>query len=360
VLFGRKTVFTKKNTLLILRLDSIGDYILFRNFIQVIKESGKYKNYKITLCGNSWWKDLSESLEANYIDEFIWVDYVKMNDVNYRFRIFNQVHSRGFELLIHPTYSRDVISDSVVKNSGAKSKIGYDGDLVNLTADQKKKNDPAYSYLVPSESEFKFEFYRNRFFFEHILPDHIDLKKPQIKWSLVKENKIIVFPGAKDAFRRWSPLNFAALCDTLKTDFPDDEFVICGSEQDDIFANAIIENSKNKFLNYTGKLTLTELLDMLSQAKLIITNDSGPFHIAVALNKKVLCISNGNNYGRFTPYPKEMNTSGAVIFPAELLRINSESERLDQFCRHGSLLDINSIEVSVVHDMIKKYFEQEK
>ena len=50
---------TNSNTLLIIRLDAIGDYLLFRNFLSVIRASRKYKDYEITLCGNIVWKDLS-------------------------------------------------------------------------------------------------------------------------------------------------------------------------------------------------------------------------------------------------------------------------------------------------------------
>ncbi len=46
------------NSLLIVRLDAIGDYILFRNFLKVIRNSEKFNNYTITLCGNTLWKDI--------------------------------------------------------------------------------------------------------------------------------------------------------------------------------------------------------------------------------------------------------------------------------------------------------------
>jgi len=95
----RPLIFIKKRTLLILRLDSIGDYILFRNFIPYLKTSEKYKNYKITLCGYLWWKELSENLDAKYISEFIWVDYSQMTDIKYRFNIHKKIHSKKLHLL---------------------------------------------------------------------------------------------------------------------------------------------------------------------------------------------------------------------------------------------------------------------
>ena len=46
------------NSLLLFRVDAIGDFILFRNFIEVLSQSRKYSNFDITLLGNVLWKDL--------------------------------------------------------------------------------------------------------------------------------------------------------------------------------------------------------------------------------------------------------------------------------------------------------------
>ena len=70
-------VYTK--TLLLVRIDSIGDYVLFRNFIGIIKKSEKYKDYKITLCGNIAWKELAETFDREFISDFVWIDSKKLS-----------------------------------------------------------------------------------------------------------------------------------------------------------------------------------------------------------------------------------------------------------------------------------------
>ena len=64
----------KQKSLLLIRLDAIGDYVLFRNFIQILKNSEKYKDYSITLVGNPIWKNLSEEIDISFIDRFIWLE----------------------------------------------------------------------------------------------------------------------------------------------------------------------------------------------------------------------------------------------------------------------------------------------
>ena len=75
--FSSKKSAIRKNTMLILRTDAIGDYILFRNFIKYIKESEKYRHYSIALCGNELWKDLAENYDNEFVDSFIWIDKTK-------------------------------------------------------------------------------------------------------------------------------------------------------------------------------------------------------------------------------------------------------------------------------------------
>jgi len=343
----------KPNTLLIVKVDSIGDYVLFRNFIQEIKNSDTYKNHRITLCGNSWWKDLAENLDASVIDNFIWIDYSKLNDCGYWFRLHKKIFFSRFETVIQSTFSRDRIGDDIVKYSAAKKKIGSEGDLVNLTALKKKENDETYTRLIPSAGKYMFEFNRNKHFFEQVLNKKIAISKPSIASVHQTETKIIFFPGAKDTFRRWSTGNFAALSKKLKSDFPAATFVICGSAQDTPMAKEIIALSTVSFTDLTGKLSLMQLVAELEQAKLVIANDSGPFHIAVALNKKVICISNGNNYSRFTPYPEEMKTQSIVIYPDQITA-RSEQERREQFCREVKEIDINNISVEQVYLQVKE------
>src|SRR5205085_581241 len=65
----------------------------------------------------------------------------------------------------------------------------------------------------------------------------------------------------------------------------------------------------------TGKNDLPQLINIFKEAKLIVTNDSGPYHIANAMNKRVVAIFNGYLYGRFLPYPPEMNLQGICAYP---------------------------------------------
>lgn len=352
--FKKTSFFRKKNTLLILRIDSIGDYVLFRNYLNVIRKSEKYKNHKITLCGNNWWKELSEKLDHNDVDDFIWIDYTRaITDFRYRFELNKKIYFRGFETVVQPTYSRDWLGDQLVILSGAKVKIGNEGDEINLTPQLKEKNNSSYSILIPSAKACCFEFERNREFILQWLTIPVNIPKPFISSAQPTEMKIIFFPGAKDAFRRWSPENFYRLGSLLNENFPSYELLIGGSKQDANLANEIMALGNVPFTNCCGKYSLQSLIDFIASAEIIIANDSGPFHIATALGKKVIGLSNGNNYGRFTPYPSSMKTQSEVIYPLEVMQY-PEVIRIKKFCREVKEIDINTITVEQVFLLTKE------
>ena len=59
---------------LIVRLDAIGDYILWRNCLRFLRKSEKYRNAHLTVLGNPAWRSLAEAFDGDCADEWIWVE----------------------------------------------------------------------------------------------------------------------------------------------------------------------------------------------------------------------------------------------------------------------------------------------
>jgi ADP-heptose:LPS heptosyltransferase len=348
-LLKHSSLFTRRRSLLFLKIDSIGDYVLVRNFIECLRQSEKYKEYSITLCGNEQCKDLAKRLDAKYIKRFVWIDYYKMRmDREYRLKKHLQIYLSGFEVLIHPTFSRCAVSDDIVKHSGAKDKIGFAGDYANLPEADSKFNNKWYSRLIDINPDVKFEFERNREFFKRLL-GNVTMVRLSIPFNKAVEEYVVICPGAKFEFRRWSPGNFAKLCDLIGSAYGG-KFIIAGSSEDAPLANEIKQRSRQQFDDYTGEKNLGYLIDIFSKARLIITNDSGPLHIAFAMNKNVIGISNGHHYERFTPYPSYMNMNGTCIYPKEINKLLTVSTRPDL------LPDINIIQPEEVYKIITEKY----
>ena len=346
-----KRVQIKQNTLLLIRLDSIGDYILVRNFFQSLKQSKRFRSYKITLCGNVLWKELAETFDSNTIDEFIWIDRKKFySNILYKYKVLKQIHSKGFEVCIDTTFSREILyGDTIVKSSCAKEKIGSRGAPDSYVVWKRKLfSNNFYTELIEVFAENLFEFKRNKYFFEQIINEKINLQKPFLDTSGIKldslpsQKYIVIFPGANDEKRIWSIGNFVEVAKYILEN-SSYLIVLCGSRKESELADTFDNNMNNsRIINFTGKLTLVELAKVIGSAEFLISNETGAVHIAAAAGTKFLCISNGNHLGRFNPYPEDIFKSGSYIYPESVIKELKKTGLTNRY-RFNSNENINSI-----------------
>lgn len=340
---------SKTKNLLVVKLDSIGDYLLFRNFLQVLKESERYCDHTITLCGNSWWKDLSEDVDKDWVTEFIWVDYHRLEDEDYNMAISKQLYSKAFDVALTPTYSRCRYTDELMLQSGAKVKFAPRGDALNMNETLMFKNEKRYTRLIELADRLSFEFERNSDFFSQVTGQAVRLTQPKLTNANGRRNTVIIAPGAKAEFRRWSPENFYQLALHVKKQDNTVEFIICGAPSEVELAEKIIQcGNEITFNDLTGKINLLQLAEYLSNARLLLCNDSGPYHLGAALNTPVICMSNGNHYRRFCPYPAHYGKRHLELFPPSLNVSSLSNTQITELQTQGSAIDINEIRVELV------------
>ena len=347
-------------SLVLIRLDAIGDYILFRNFIETLKNSQKYKDYSITLIGNIVWKDLTEELDNKFIDKFIWLDRNSFSkNLIYRYRKLKEIVSTGYEIIINPIFSRTFFfDDNIVKLIHAQEKIGSIGNASNIEEWQKNISDKYYTKLIKNPKELMFEFYRNKFFFENLLDSKINIKRPNISLKKKKlglklsKKYAILFIGASDRYRKWSVKKFSKTGNYLKKKYGYN-IVICGSNNEIDDANELKKYFDTNILNLAGKTTLLDLLFVISNADLILSNETSAPHIAVALNlKNIFVIYNGKHFGRFTPYPNEISKNYHALYHPLIERNLEEYKKISNQQGFVSKLDIDEISLDKVKSKI--------
>ena len=361
-LLKRKRYEIKSNTLLLIRLDSIGDYVLFRNFLEWVKESKKYNNYNITLCGNIIWKDLAETFDRDYVNDFIWLNRKKFySNLKYKFQLLKNINKSGYETVIDTTYGREILyGDAIVRASGAKVKIGSTGSQEkHVSWKRKMLTDKYYTKLIPAANENIFEFLRNKEFFELLLDKKLNIKQPQIGFSRLSKyeglpNKYcLVFPGSNDQNRRWSVSNYAEICEHLISKFGMLVVIPLGGGEKYISDEIGKIVKSKKLIDLSGKCSLTELAAIIADSEIVISNDTAAVHIAAAVGKRFLCISNGSYFGRFLPYPKNIFSKANYIFPDEIMKDLEAFENSVSKWQFNSPFDINSITVTKVKEKIK-------
>lgn len=359
--FAKKKAFINSKELIIVRSDVIGDYILFRNFLKTLKESQKFSDYKITLLGDKSWQQLSEILDVNYVDNFIWIDTKKFcNDYKYRFLTIRDISFKGYEVLINPIYSRNyLISESIVKVVSANNKIGCKGDDTTISQYYKKKANKNYTTLLNCCDDILFEFYRNYEFFENFLGEPLTDIKFEMKINKrnifdIHSNKYaILFLGASNSFRQWSAESFAKVAKYIEQQYGY-KIVICGASSD-IPQAEVFTKRFSSCINLVGKTSLIELASIIEQCQLIVSNETSAVHMAAALGvKPIFVIYNGNHFGRFTPYPKELCKYYYLIGHPFIKADENNYKRISNQRNYIKRLNINEISVETVINTITK------
>ena len=185
-------------------------------------------------------------------------------------------------------------SSIIARLSGAKEVIGF--------------KDAACSFWFTKKVERtgEHEVFKNHMLleamdenFKKIRPD---LKHPYILFppaesdrkdlvAIEKGSFIAVAPGSKWHTKRWTSTGYAETISKLLK-MTEHKIIITGDKADIKFSDAIVSMlpPSRRITDMTGKLSIPELFYLLGKARLLITNDSAPQHIAVGLGVPVIAI----------------------------------------------------------------------
>ncbi len=111
------------------------------------------------------------------------------------------------------------------------------------------------------------------------------------------EDYAIIAPGARWETKKWPSDRFGKVASML-----DIKTIVIGSSSDAEIAKEIEFSSEGKALSMAGKTDIKDLISIIRSAKFIVTNDSGPMHIAAALNIPTIALFGPTNSVKTGPY----------------------------------------------------------
>lgn len=107
---------------------------------------------------------------------------------------------------------------------------------------------------------------------------------------------IAIHPSASCISKRWMPDRFAQVADRLMTEQGLKICLVAG-ESDVLFAHQVAQGMRQVPANFAGRLSVAELAALLARCRLLISNDSGPVHVAAAVGTPVVDIFGRNQRG---------------------------------------------------------------
>ncbi len=271
----------------VLRANALGDFIFVLPALRALKET--FPGVEIVYLGKVWHQEFLKGRPVP-IDRVIVVPpypgvgaaYDYQRDEAQLDRFFEEMQAEDFDLAFQ-FHGGGGNSNPFIKRLDAKKSIG----LQAAGAPPLDINVPYIMYFsepmryleVVSKAGAKTAFVEPEF---ETIPSDLDEILALIP-DYQTQKLIVIHPGATDLRRRWSPRNFAAVADFLiKTGFT---VIITGSDWEREVTDAVIENMAQKkyVVNFCGQLSLAGLTGLLSVSKLLISNDTGPLHLARAL-----------------------------------------------------------------------------
>jgi ADP-heptose:LPS heptosyltransferase len=309
------------NRVLVVRLDAIGDFILWLDAAQVLVGHYKKQGKIVILVANAAWAAWARDLAI--FEEVLPVNVRQFqHDPIYRYRVGRQIQRLGCSIAIEPTYSRSwLLGDSAIRISGARERIGSAGDASNLSR-RKRIADLWYTRLVPADPAPCMELERNAEFIRNFCQPAFLAALPQLPCAAAPQDDIflaatagqpyyVLFPGASWEGRRWPVAGFLEVGEKLhrRTGWLG---VVCGGASDLDTVNDLCGRSTVPLLNWAGRTDLAQLASILSAARLLITNETSAVHMGAACGTPTVCLLGGGHYGRFMPYQIHRETARPV------------------------------------------------
>lgn len=272
----------KIKNILLVRNDRFGEFILNIPAFRAIKTA--YPDAKLALIVNPYILELAKLIK-DVDDAIIWEN--KRHRLNQILRLSKEIKRRNFDLCVIFNPAKEF--NLMTFFAGIPMRVGYSRKwgflLTHKIKDEKYlglKHEVEYNLdlacLAGAETEDK----------------SIALKIDENADSVVKDfglegDFIVLHPWTSDPVKQWPFDNFVGLAKMITGKLGINLVIIGGKEETDK-DSTLFRNIGANIINLTGKTSLLQLAAVLKRAKLLVSGDSGPVHLACAVGSPVLAI----------------------------------------------------------------------
>jgi lipopolysaccharide heptosyltransferase II len=287
--------------ILIWEVNWIGDVLFSTPFIRAIRK--KFPDARITCVSTPRTKEV---LETNpNIDDILVFDEKNINRGLFeKWRMIRRLRKKRFDIvfLLHRSLTRALICAL----SGITQRIGYSYRKRDFLLTHKTKAPDGVAHKIEyflglarkagAESDgVGMDFYftdDDRLFVENFF---------KVNKIAPGDAVIAVNPGGNWGPKRWPVEKYAELCCQLTKKF-NAKVVVTGGDKDVDLYLRIQDLCHEKLLSLSGKTTLRQLGAFLSRCDVIISGDSGPMHIALALRRKTVALFGPTSHALTGPF----------------------------------------------------------
>ena len=320
-------VFKERRGVLVVRMDGIGDMVLFRRVLDHYAEVFGVEKSDVTVLGCESWGNLAEEVFQGYrvyaIDEHAYA-----RQPFYRFKVSLWVRGLAPAVAGCDSYlRRALMADSLVWVSSAPRTVASLPYVSERTRAEFSYYLSQVDEIIDTGSYPTHEVIRHFRFISAVAGHPIKPEAPRIRWrdqapSIEPGGPYVVLnTGSNEPGRRWPLAGYASVARRLVEKGYRVIFVGRPDEraggQDNGLAIREIAASEG-VMDLTGQTDLPQLLDLMNHAALVISNDTGPAHLSIALGRPTVVIVGGGHFGSFVPYPEDVKPGNALFVYQEM------------------------------------------
>ena len=118
---------------------------------------------------------------------------------------------------------------------------------------------------------------------------------------------ILLFPESRRPEKEWP--HFFALAERLAERYPGRPISWLGTGENELGAGKEIPET---LVDHRGKIPMASLPSVIREASIIVANDSGPMHLAAAMEKPVVAVFGPTDPAQYGPYPSSRPTNVSI------------------------------------------------
>jgi lipopolysaccharide heptosyltransferase II len=289
--------------ILVVNVNWVGDVIFSTPFIKAVREA--YPDAYIACLIHPRCKEMLE--DNPRLDELIAYDEEGEHaGLLGKARLVMELRKKRFDtaFILHRSFTKALLT----RLAGIEERIGY--------ATKNRAFVLTKAVEIPDEDIHKVEYFLGLARAAGIAPKDNsyeffvgDKEKKAVREFLAKsgisenDRLVVICPGGNWDPKRWPKDKFAKLSDLLIERFGV-KVVIAGAKKDINLAADIKKRMNNPAVIACGTTTLKELGALLGRAALVIANDTGPMHMAVAVGAKTIALFGPTSPKLTGPYGK--------------------------------------------------------
>lgn len=282
--------------ILVVRTDRIGDVILSTPVLKALREH--YPSSFISILVSPYTRDI---VEGNpYMDEVITFDKDRLNSLWATVHFAKKLKDKKFDVavVLHPTVRVHLL----MFLAGIKERVGYDRKapyFLTQTVPHRKHLGERH------EADYNFDLLKplgiesaDRELFVPIRPSSERIVDEVLREAGVERDALLVAvnPAASCISKLWPLSKFAEVIDALSGLYRAKVAIVADSGHRPL-SEDLLGLTKSMPLDLSGRFNLSELASFFKRCALVVSNDSGPVHLASAVGTPVVAIFGRNQPG---------------------------------------------------------------